>query len=332
MESPIIYPLKLSIIVPVLNESAYVERMVDSLLSAADASREILLVDGGSTDDTRERIRTLAATRPELRLVENPERYVSQGFNRAYAVARGEYVALVGAHAHYPEGYFQRCVATIESGRCDACGGFLVQRGRTPMGRAIAHAMGSRFGVGDTAFRTAPTEAYVDSVAFAVYSRRVFERCGLFDEELVRNQDDEFHYRLNAAGFRILMLPDLRTEYYVRETLPALWRQYEGYGFYKPLVIAKVRSGLRLRHLAPAAFTLYLASLPIAFIWIWWAAPFALYLSLSFWFSRNLGANFWRGMAAFFVLHVAYGWGFWRGLRRWHARLRSKKQDLRAGA
>lgn len=320
MESPLTYPLKLSVIVPVLNESAHIERMAATLLALDSTPKEVLLTDGGSADDTRERIRSLAAQNPDVRLVENPDRYVSQGFNRAYRVARGEYVALVGAHAEYPEHYFERCIAAIESGRCDACGGFLIQRGKTPMGCAIAHAMSSRFGVGDTAFRTTPVERYVDSVAFAVYSRRIFERCGLMDEELVRNQDDEFHYRLNAAGFRMLMLPDLRVAYFVRNTLSALWRQYEGYGFYKPLVIAKVRSGLRLRHLVPSAFVLYLLSLPAAFLTALWAIPLALYALLAVWFSRGLGLGFWRGPAAFVVLHVAYGWGFWRGLWYWRAR------------
>lgn len=312
--------MTLSIIIPVLNESAHIEALLSSITQLDPIAKEILVADGGSRDGTDEQVRQLNHSNPNIHLVDNPDRYVSQGFNRAFQRTQGQYISLVGAHALYPPRYFSACVEAIESGECDAAGGFLVQRGTTVMGEAIAQAMSSRFGVGDTPFRTTRKRMYVDSVAFAVYDRKVFDTCGLLDEELVRNQDDEFHYRLNAAGFRILMLPELEVVYYVRDSLSKLSSQYYQYGYYKPLVFRKVRSGMRLRHLIPSVFVLYLFSLPLTLWFLWWVIPLLLYVLGTLYFSLSASASWHvrlRMPAVFPVLHIAYGVGFLAGLPVW---------------
>ena len=306
-----------SVIIPALNERMHLPQLIDSVDGLDGIDKEIIIADGGSSDGTPEKVKELARANPRIRLVNNSARFVSHGFNRAFKTATGKYISLVGAHAQYPPGYFSACIAAIESGACEAAGGFLVQRGKTPIGRAIAHAMSSSFGVGNTPFRTIRKRMYVDSVAFAVYDRKVFETCGLLDEELVRNQDDEFHYRLNRAGFRILMLPELEVIYYVRDSLSKLFSQYFQYGYYKPMVFRKVSTGLRMRHLIPSLFVLYLLSLPIAFAWPLWLLPLAAYLMLAILFSLRPQAP-WpvrlRMMPVFPVLHIAYGTGFLLGL------------------
>lgn len=312
--------VKLSVIIPTLNEAAHVERLVRSIAKTGDGETEIFFVDGGSTDGTREQVLYIASQNPQVCLVENPDRYVSNGFNRAYKLSKGRFVSLVGAHAIYPEDYFQRCIEHIERGECEVAGGFLLHKGRGVFGAAVAHCMASQFGVGNTEFRTVQKKMYVDSVAFAVYDRRVFEQAGLFDEALLRNQDDEFHYRLNRAGFRILMLPNLEASYFVRDSLPKLFSQYYQYGFFKPLVFKKVPRSIRLRHLAPAAFVLYLLSLPLALVWVWWVLPLVLYLSLDLLFSLSAKINWpcrFAAMAAFPTLHIAYGLGCLTGVCRW---------------
>lgn len=311
--------MKLSIIIPVLNERDHIDGLIASITHLDEISKEILIVDGGSKDGTREKVLELGRGNSAIRLVDNPDLFVSQGFNRAFKEARGRYIALIGAHALYPLNYFYACVEAIESGVCDSAGGVLVQSGRTLMGRAIAQAMSSRFGVGDTAFRTSRKRGYVDSVAFAVYDRYIFEKVGVLDEELIRNQDDEFHYRLNAAGFRMLMLPELEVVYYVRDSLRKLFSQYYQYGYYKPLVIRKVRTGLRLRHLIPSFFVLYLFSLPVAFLVPLWILPLVFYLLFSVFFSLGSQAPLsvrWRMLLVFPTLHIAYGSGFLIGLPR----------------
>lgn len=314
--------MSISIIIPTLNEAENINNLIRSIFSidTNTISKEILITDGGSIDGTQEKVLQLAQSNPYLFLITNPDRFVSHGFNRAFQKAKGQYLSLVGAHALYPPNYFSLCIQAIESGECDAAGGFLVQRGKTVMGEAIAQAMSSRFGVGDTPFRTTQKRMYVDSVAFAVYDRKVFDTCGLLDEELVRNQDDEFHYRLNAAGFRILMLPELEVVYYVRDSLSKLFSQYRQYGYYKPLVFRKVRSGMRLRHLIPSVFVFYLFSLPLALWFPWWAIPLLLYITGVLYFSLSAPASWpvrWRMPAVFPVLHIAYGAGFLAGLPAW---------------
>jgi len=310
----------LSIVIPTLNEQSHIENLIRSFDDNDSINKEILITDGGSSDSTTEIVRQLEYSNSRIHLLENPERYVSQGFNKAFKNAKGNYISLVGAHAQYPKNYFSHCIEAIASGECDAAGGFLIQKGKTPMGHAIAQVMSSRFGVGDTPFRTTQKRMYVDSVAFAVYDRKVFDKVGLLDEELVRNQDDEFHYRLNEAGFRILMLPELEVIYYVRDSLKALFIQYYQYGLYKPLVFKKVFSGMKWRHLVPAFFVLYLLSFLLVLWWPFWMLPLIMYLVMDIYFSLNSPQS-WnvkvRSLIVFPVLHIAYGSGFIMGLWKW---------------
>jgi len=312
--------MTISIVIPVLNESAYINELLKSIINLDHIEKEILIVDGGSSDNTRKIVTNLSLVNTEIKLINNAKRFVSNGFNMAFRQAQYKYISLVGAHAIYPPNYFSHCIKAIASGECDAAGGFLIQKGKTPMGKAIAQVMSSRFGVGDTPFRTTQKRMYVDSVAFAVYDRKVFDKVGLLDEELVRNQDDEFHYRLNEAGFRILMLPELEVIYYVRDSLKALFIQYYQYGLYKPLVFKKVFSGMKWRHLVPAFFVLYLLSCPLALWWPFWMWPLIMYLVMDIYFSLNSPQS-WnvkvRSLIVFPVLHIAYGSGFIMGLWKW---------------
>jgi len=308
---------KIAIICPVLNEEAYVENLVSKFLFNDGIEKELFFIDGGSTDTTRQKITELQKKHPNLFIVDNPQRYVSFGFNKAFPQTRGQYIAFLGAHADYPETYFKDALKYLEANECDAIGGPLEQKGKTSSGKAIAYCMSHPFGVGGTEFRTSSKKQYVQSVAFAVYKREVFEKAGLLDEQLLRNQDDEFHYRLNAHGYRILMVPEMRCNYYVRDSLGGLFKQYYEYGLFKPLVLKKVRSGMRVRHLIPSYFVLYLLSLPLAYFSYWWFLPMGLYLFLDLIFSwvNSLGfAEKMKSWVVFPTLHVSYGAGFLLGM------------------
>jgi hypothetical protein len=208
-------------------------------------------------------------------------------------------------------------VEHLDAGLCDAAGGFLLHRGRGATGEAIAYAMSTKFGVGDTEFRTEPEKKYVDSVAFAVYNRKVFDTAGYFDEALVRDQDDEFHYRMNSLGLRILMIPELRVTYFVRNTLRGVASQYYQYGLYKPLVFRRVVSSVRPRHLIPSLFLLYLLSIPAIYWFPLWSVPLISYVSLASYFTMNAPLSL-KGKLTVFVtfplIHICYGSGFLHGL------------------
>jgi glycosyltransferase involved in cell wall biosynthesis len=310
--------MKLSIIVPTYNEINHIENLINSINNLDIDEKEIFIVDGGSNDGTVKKLIELKEKYHNLYIVDNPDKYVSHGFNKAYSLTKGEYISLVGAHAFYPKNYFTKCIAEIELNSCDTAGGILKQTGIGLTGKAIAFAMSLKFGVGNTAFRTQKKRMYVDSVAFAVYKRSIFEKVGLLDQDLIRNQDDEFHYRINASGFKILMLPELEVIYYVRESLWKLFSQYFQYGFYKPLVLKKVSSAIKLRHVIPSFYIFYLFSLPICFKYIFWMIPLFCYIIsvLYFSFKTNTSAIIRLYMLTVFpVLHIAYGLGFILGLK-----------------
>jgi hypothetical protein len=193
--------------------------------------------------------------------------------------------------------------------------------------------MSSSFGVGGSAFRTIKDrKMIVETIPFPAYRRLVMERAGLFDEELVRDQDDEYNYRLRKLGFKLLLSPEIKSRYYSRSSLSSLWRQYFQYGYWKVRVMQKHARQMRPRQFVPA---LFVASLICSLI----AAPFSSFAStiLLLLTSAYLVANLafsvlaaaktdWRLLPAlpisFATLHFAYGSGFIRGLvafrKRWH--------------
>jgi len=308
----------ITVCIPVLNESDFIDELLQSVISAPPYDKEIIIIDGGSTDDTIEKIKSWQKTHSQLRLINNELKYVSHGFNLAYKSSSSRYISLMGAHAEYPSNYFEKGISILENDEADAVGGPLHQDGRSEKGKIIASCMSSRFGVGDTEFRTTKKRSFVQTVAMAIYKRSVFEKIGLLDEELIRDQDDEFHYRMNANRLRILMDASMEATYYVRDDFRSLWSQYFQYGLYKPLVFKKVRTQIRIRHLVPPAFVVYVLALFPLLIFTWAALiPLLLYFALSLVFSLRITRNpkgVIYAISSYSILHVAYGTGFCLGI------------------
>ena len=197
-------------------------------------------------------------------------------------------------------------------------------RGDSYLSSAIALATSSPFGVGDSYFHYSEEERYVDTVYLGVYPRFVFEKIGLFDENLVRNQDDEFNYRLRERGGTIFMTPKIRSHYNVRSSLGRLFKQYFQYGLWKIEVFVRRPRSIKMRHLIPSLFVLSLiigfflsfVSNPIRYLFL---SELATYLTFSLLFALPLCAK--EGMRylpilplVFFTLHFAYGSGSLVGL------------------
>lgn len=256
-----------TVILAVRNEEAHVGAALESVCGQ-DWPRErmeILVADGRSDDATRAIVAAHAARDPRVRLLDNPQRFVAQGLNRALAESRGDVIVRVDGHCRVPCQYVRASVAVLRAGEAECAGGPVRARGETTVARAIALAMSTPWGVGGATFRWANRRGAVDHLPFGVWRREVFETLGGFDESLVRNQDDEFSDRLRRAGGRIVMLPELAADYWSRATLAGLWRQYRGYGYWKVRVIRK-RGGWPSspRHLVPAAFVLAMTASAIA--------------------------------------------------------------------
>jgi glycosyltransferase involved in cell wall biosynthesis len=308
-----------SIVIPTLNEENYLSQLVESLMISENIIAEIFICDAGSTDNTIRIILELENKYSKLKYFKNTKKYVSHAFNEAYKIATGKYIALLGSHAFYPTSYIDKGLGYLESGDADVIGGPLNQQGKGENGKAIALAMSSKFGVGDTEFRTSKEKQYVDSVAFAIYRKTIFEDVGLLNESLNRNQDDELHYRIKANGYKILMVPEMESTYYVRDSFKNLYKQYFGYGFYKPLVFKLVKKGLRIRHLIPAIFVSYLFLMPFVYfiIGLFVLFPLFLYFGISIYFAINTSNSFsirMKIILACLIIHFSYGSGFMIGL------------------
>jgi succinoglycan biosynthesis protein ExoA len=319
-----------TIIMPIRNEVGFIGRSLSAVVSQdypAD-HMEILVADGQSGDGTSEIVGGLVRQHQNHRihLLNNPKRIFSTGFNIGVSRAQGEVIVMLGGHTEIAPDYIKVCVEHLV-GRPDiACvGGFVETIAERHSGQTIALAMRSFFGVGGAAFRTQSSRlAEVDTVAFGAYRRSVFQKHGLLDEEMVRNQDDEFNYRLRERGGRILLVPDIHVRYYSRSSPRSLWSQYFQYGYWKVRVLQKHPCQMQLRQFVPPIF---LASLLIAgFLALFF--PFGrvlLVLVACSYLLANLVASIWIGARSgwehlllsplvYAILHISYGSGFLVGL------------------
>jgi len=222
-------------------------------------------------------------------------------------------------------------MAVLERSGADNVGGRMVAVGTTALGQAVALATSSRFGVGGARFHYSDREEWVDTVYMGAWPRRVFEQLGGFDPELVRNQDDEFNYRLRAQGGRILLNPRIRSQYYNRTSLRSLWRQYYQYGFYKVRVLQKHPRQMRLRQFVPPAFVASILggallsplNKRLRALWALVITAYAVANLMASWrIARKAGrAHLRRLPLVFSILHFSYGLGFLHGLihfrKRW---------------
>lgn len=330
-----------SVILPIRNEERSISQVLDCLLAQDYPSdrMEIIVVDGMSTDSTRSKV-LAAAVNHHIRILDNPRRIMATGFNIGVKAARGDVVIMMGGHTEVAQDYVKASASLLQQGVADCVGGPITTIGETEVAQAISLAMSSRFGVGGSPFRIGCRQRkYVDTVAYGAYTRNVIERSGPLDEEFVRAQDDEFNYRLRKLGGKILITPELRSEYTSRSTMLSLWRQYFGYGYWKVRVLQKHPRQMQWRQFAPATFVLVLLlSLFFAVVRPAMGSRMILleagiYLLTTAIVSGSLALrNEWRLVPAlalsFPVLHISYGIGFLLGLAKFCNRWRSPGEGL----
>jgi succinoglycan biosynthesis protein ExoA len=325
-----------SIVMPVRNEAGFIARSLGAVLAQDyPADRlEVIVADGQSDDGTRSALDALARRNTNVHVLDNPGRIVATGLNRAFAVAQGDIIVRVDGHCEIAPDYVRRCVAHLQSGSADGVGGPLTTIGETETARTIAAAMSSKYGVGGSAFRTtSDTTRLTDTVAFPAYTRRIMEQAGPYDEEMVRNQDDEYNYRLRKLGARILLAADVRARYYSRSSLSSLARQYFGYGYWKVRVMQKHRRQMQVRQFVPPTFVAALiGGGALAFVpvvrWALSGVLIAYAVATSIAAVSESGRVGWRQVPmlalCFAVLHMSYGLGFLAGLVRFRGRWRDR--------
>jgi len=315
-----------SIVLPCRNEQGYIQACLESALKQdlPDGAFEILVADGMSTDGTREYLQGMAKRHPQIRFLDNPGRIVSTGLNSAIRAARGEIIVRMDAHSIYAPDYVRQCLAVMKGTGADNVGGPMQTTAATFMERAIRAVFHSRIAVGGARSHQADYEGFVDTVIYGCWKKDIFERIGYFDEELVRNQDDEFNLRLTRSGGRIYQSPRIRSWYHVRGSLGAVFRQHMQYGYWKALVIRKHRMPASFRHLVPGSFVGSLCLLMIfGLFWspaLWAAAGLVvLYIAAALAVSLVTAASSqWVLLPVLPIVvgcyHFGYGYGFLRGV------------------
>jgi succinoglycan biosynthesis protein ExoA len=318
-------PVPLSIVIPCRNERDAIEECLRSILRQdRTIPFEVIVADGMSDDGTRDILLQFAENEPRLRIVDNPGRIVSTGLNAGLTIARGDIIMRMDAHTEYAPDYIRACIDVLTKTQADNVGGPWVAKGNGIVAEAIAAAFQSPFAVGGARAHNPRYEGLVDTVYLGCWPRSVFDRIGRFDEDLVRNQDDEFNLRVLAHGGRIWQSPRIRSSYRVRGSLGALFRQYTQYGYWKVRVIQKHGTPASIRHVIPAMFVLALLSASVAALWFPTAAKALAVLTGSYVAAAvvasvvTAAAHRWKLLlilpGVFACYHIGYGYGFLRGI------------------
>ena len=315
-----------SIVIPCRNERDQIEATIRSVLAQESpvGGFEVIVADGMSDDGTRGILQELADEDPRLRIIDNPGRIVSTGLNQAIRAARGAIVARMDAHTEYASDYIRQCVTVLKETGSDNVGGPWVARGDGLVGSAIAAAFQTPFASGGATGHDPNYEGAVDLVYLGCWRREICDRIGLFDEELVRNQDDEFNFRLKLAGGKIWQSPRIMSWYKPRASLGSVFKQYMQYGYWKVRVIQKHKIPASPRHLAPGTFVFLMLILPpISFYWsfaMWfWLAAAGIYAICALAASCSTAVRHgWRFLPVlpfvFACYHFGYGLGFLHGV------------------
>ncbi|MEX0679265.1 MAG: glycosyltransferase family 2 protein [Pirellulales bacterium] len=260
-----------SVVMPIRNEAGFIACALESLFSQDyPADRvEIIVADGMSNDGTRQIVTEIAHVHPQVRMIDNPGRIVPTGLNAGIAQAKGEIVIRLDGHAEIAPDFIRQNIALFaEHPEAWVVGGPIVHSGRNRFARAAAAAMSSRFGVGMAYHRFADYEGYAEEAAFPAVRGWVFDRIGNFDEALVRNQDDEFCFRVNQAGGKVFISPRVRYAYFVRDTPRKLFRQYFQYSFWRIPMIRKHKRPTTGRQVVPSLFFLTMFVLLMVGLWL----------------------------------------------------------------
>ncbi len=319
--------MKIAVVIPCRNEVKNIEECIRAIYASdlsGDCHLAVNVVDGMSNDGTRELLQTLQQEFPGIQLVNNEKQLTPFAFNLGiYATKDADFYQIIGARQVISSNYLRKAVESLQADPTVWCvGGAVENVYLNEQGRMIAQAMGTAFGMGLGNFRTLEQSSFVDTVGTPMYPAWVFEKIGYFDEELVRNQDDEFNFRVTQAGGRILFNAEISLKYYVRGSYPNLWKQFLQYGYWKVYVNKKHRAVTTLRQLVPPLFVFYLIFCLLPFVispvlGLVSISGLALYFMMNILFSLRTSANLKEASNLFVIypiLHISYGWGYLKGL------------------
>lgn len=311
-----------TVVIPTLNEERSISACLDSVLGQTHRNLEVLVVDGGSTDRTRSLVEAYSEVDSRVRLIDNPRKVPPAALNEAVRLMKAEWLVRIDGHSTVAPDYVARAVGHLRTGDWGGVGGRKDAVGLTDEGRAIAAALGSRFGVGNSTYHHGTSVQEVDHVPFGAYPKSVVEAVGGWNESLPTNEDYEFDYRVRRSGRALLFDPSMVIAWECRPSIRAFWRQYRRYGRGKASVVRLHPESAKPRHLAAPVLV---ATLAVAIVvaprrprWAILAAlPYALALSVATVTTAPtvVGRAAKRAVPlAFAAMHLGWGIGFWEGI------------------
>ncbi len=335
--------LLVSVIVPCRNEERFLPAFLESLMAQSLPKEhfEVIVLDGMSEDRSREILQAFAKRFPHFYIEDNEALYVPQALNKGIRMARAPFIARLDVHTLYPPDYLEKLLYWQQKTQADNIGGLCetLPRSKAVKALAIAQALSHPLGVGNSSFRTGAKQVQeADTVPFGFFPKSTFEKFGLFDERLIRNQDIELNKRILRAGGKIVLVPEIRSHYFARDSLRKLWQNMFSTGEW---VIRAVQltghwDALSLRHFIPMLFITYLFTLPMAAFWGLTATPIAgfspvmlagiymlplgVYLIALLGVGASIAVKQKKPMFFFWIplilalIHLAYGLGSWKGI------------------
>ena len=321
--------MKITVVIPCRNEHLFIEECIRAIYNCdlpSTASIQVFVVDGMSDDGTRIKVENLKSEYSSLQLIDNVQQLTPFAFNLGiYAGGKVDFVQIVGARHILSTNYLMNALTMLNDNKDVWCvGGRIINEYINETGRVISSAMSTTFGMGLGNFRTLSKSGFTDTVTSPMYPYWVFEKIGFFDENLIRNQDDDFNFRLTNAGGKIYYDHEISLKYYVRGNFKGLWKQFFQYGYWKVYVNKKHKAVTTVRQLVPPLFVTYLAMLVLtSFFSISVAGifglPFLAYVGMAVYFAlkaseKDKEIKFWEVFKTFPILHVSYGLGYLKGI------------------
>jgi len=313
---------KVSIIIPMRNEEKFIAKCLNNFCEQdypAD-NFDIIVVDGLSNDRSVEIVNTFQNKHGNIKLIKNYKIHTPAAFNLGIKASKADYVGIFSAHSIPSTTYISSAIQSMIKTNADCVGGPMIAKNNSITGEAIAYATSTSFGVGGSVFHYSKKPQYARTVYQGLFKRTLFNKIGYFDEDLVRNQDDEFSYRIEKNGGKIYFDPSIKSVYYSRSNYRKLLTQYFQYGLYKPLVFKKLKYGMQIHHFIPAAFVLYILSLLIFPFTMIYISPLLGYAFLCIVFAIKSRLKYivkLNIIFAYILLHISYGIGFLVGIIRW---------------
>lgn len=314
-----------SVVMPIYNEEKYIETCIDSLLlqDYPIDKMEWIFVDGCSQDKTVELLGKYQNCYPELiKIYDNPHKIVPYAMNIGIEASRGKYIVRLDAHADYAKDYISKCIYYLECTCAENVGGVAETKANGFMGNSIAKMLSSKFGVGNSQFRTNGESGYVDTVPFGAFKREVFTKYGGYDERLVRNQDNEMNFRIRKNGGKIYLSNDIHFSYYCRDTIRGISRMARQNGMWNVITMKLCPGSMGIRHFVPFMFVASIFGLgilstlhPVPAVLL--RLELVLYCVLDLFFSVKQASNLIESFALiilFPVFHISYGLGSMLGV------------------